>query len=97
LSSDASTLLLLLIIGYGCGGYIYSIASSASTSKVSPLNENEPWKFGLFFIGSIVVELNYCKKERRGERKKGKRREKEGKKREGEERGNERSCNFDYY
>jgi hypothetical protein len=49
---------------------------------------------GFFFI---VVELNYCKKERRGERKKGKRREKEGKKREGEERGNERSCNFDYY
>jgi hypothetical protein len=38
----------------------------------------------LFFI---VVELNYCKKERRGERKKGKRREKEGEKREGEERG----------
>jgi len=36
------------------------------------------------------VELNYCKKERRGERKKGKRREKEGKKREGELRGNER-------
>jgi hypothetical protein len=33
------------------------------------------------------VELNYCKKERRGERKKGKRREKEGEKREGEERG----------
>jgi hypothetical protein len=26
--------------------------------------------------GLIVVELNYCKKERRGERKKGKRREK---------------------
>jgi hypothetical protein len=43
------------------------------------------------------VELNYCKKGRRGERKKGKRGEKEGKKREGEERGNERSCNFDYY
>ena len=42
---------------------------------------------GFFFI---VVELNYCKKERRGERKKGKRREKEGKKREGELRGNER-------
>jgi hypothetical protein len=41
------------------------------------------------------VELNFCKKERRGERKKGKRREKEWKKREGEERGNERSCNFD--
>jgi hypothetical protein len=33
------------------------------------------------------VKLNYCKKERRGERKKGKRREKEGKKREGKERG----------
>jgi hypothetical protein len=47
--------------------------------------------------GIIVVELNYCKKERRGERKKGKRREKEGKKSEGEEKGNERSCNFDYY
>jgi hypothetical protein len=38
--------------------------------------------------------MNYCKIERRGERKKGKRRERG---REGKERGKEGRCNFDYY
>ena len=49
------------------------------------------------YFHSTIVELYYCKKERKGERKKGKRREKERRKREGKERGKEGRCNFDYY
>ena len=66
--------------------YCQERGAATSSFPYDPANVHQAFT-GFFFI---VVALNYCKKERRGERKKGKRREKEGKKREGEERGKEK-------